>query len=111
MQITDPTVISYQEMTLGTLMGSIDEMNGDFIVAYSLNPDGSCSNNIIVLETDVYSEVDDEFLEFKGKNYNWEVELHSLKSITRHLGSASHETIVDEAKYFLTNRAYRPPSN
>ena len=114
MQITDPTVISYEKLSLEVLMNTVDEVNGDFIVAYSLKADGSCSDDVLVLETDVYSEVDDEFLDFEGKKYNWEVEIHSLKSIKKYAGtppgSASIEALVDDAKYFLVNRAYHPAS-
>lgn len=112
MQITDPTVISHKEMTLETLMTTVDEIDGDFIVAYSLNPDGSCSDDVLVLETDVYSDVFDEFLYFNGRKYNWEVDVFSLKSITKYgdtsPGRASIEKLVNDAKYFLLNRAYLP---
>ncbi|AZV79696.1 hypothetical protein EBB79_18660 [Parasedimentitalea marina] len=110
MQITHPVIISYKVMGLESLMQAVDELDGDYLVAYALAPDGSCSNDVLVLETDVYSDADDEFLEFKGQKYNWEVELYSLKSIKTYFseqsGNASSERLVEAAKYFLINRAY-----
>ena len=114
MQITDPVVVSFKKMSLEILMNSVEGINGDFIFAYSLNIDGSCSDDVLVLETDVFSDADDEFLDFEGRRFNWEVEIHSLKSVKKYAdgpaGSASVETLVDDAKYFLKNRAYRPVS-
>ncbi|KCV80953.1 hypothetical protein ATO10_14919 [Actibacterium atlanticum] len=112
MRISDPTVISFTEMTLADLMASVETYDGDFLLAFTVNDDGTISDDVLVLETDTYSEVDDEYLEFKGRNYTWDVDLYTLQSIknfAKHYEhSPSRETLVKDAKYYLEFDAFRP---
>ncbi|WP_346913480.1 hypothetical protein [uncultured Roseibium sp.] len=112
MNIDEPGVHSYKVTDLRTVMSEIDDLNGYNLIAYRLTPEDTCADDVIVLDIDPYLENDDEFLTFDGRDYNWEVELFSLKSVKRYAeengNSTSLEALCDAAKYFLLNRAYAP---
>lgn len=110
MNIDEPGVYSFRVTDLRTVMSEIDDLNGYNLIAYRLTPEDTCADDVIVLEIDPYLENDDEFITFEGRDYNWEVELFSLKSVKKYAeencSSTSPDALRDAAKYFLVNRAY-----
>ena len=112
MNIDDPGVYSFKVTDLRTVMSEIDDLDGDNLIAYRLTPEDTCADDVIVLEIDPYIENDDEFLTFEGRDYNWEVDLFSLKRVKEYTeengNSTSLEALCDAARYFLVNRAYAP---
>ncbi len=112
MNIDDPGVYSFRVTDLRTVMSEVDDLDGDNLIAYRLTPEGTCADDVIVLDIDPYLENDDEFITFEGRDYNWEVDLFSLRSVKRYVeengNGTSPDALRDAAKYFLVNRAYAP---
>lgn len=71
-------------------MQNLDDFTGECIVAYSVDANGHCNDDVLVLEIDRYDPGDDKFVNYKGRQYNWEVEVYSLISLKtgtlEHLG-------------------------
>jgi len=111
LQIDHECVLSYKITSLGELMSNIDSYNLDMIVAYSNRSDGEIDDEVLILEIDPYLHIEDEYVFFLDKKYNWEVEVRSLSQVRMYMEIKSEEKSIENmilaAKYFLKNRAYK----
>ncbi len=115
MHLKHPDIRAYWEMSIKDLMSRIDNLDGDFLLCYRLDLAGKCADQVLVLDHDPYSENDDPFLDHDGHQYNWEIDLFSMKRVKANyvatFGNDQPNNLVNAAKYYVINRAYIQPED
>ncbi|MFK7945240.1 MAG: hypothetical protein AB8B85_20320 [Paracoccaceae bacterium] len=110
MRIDDSIVMSYEKVCLPYLMVNLDRWSIDHYLAFICDEKNKISDNVIVLEIDPYGDCDDDFLDFEGRLYNWELSLQSVASVRNNyigqFGRDNREELAAAMRYFIEFDAY-----
>lgn len=113
MQIDDPTILDYTVDTFENYMSKVETLDGDCLLAYSLNKNLVPKDKILVLKIDPYGENDDDYLFFEGNKYVWEIDTFTMQGVKRSFvetfGHEKPHDLIVAAFYYIRNDAFIRP--
>ena len=90
---------------MNELMRDPKQWDGDCLLAFHFDEHNTIFDDILILTVDAYCDSDDAYLVFEGRNYNWEIDLHTVRRVLDfHANNGdgfSIDELIQALKYYI----------